>query len=1057
MKKPCPSLMRAGLVVGFVGLGASLAACGLVEAPAPEHRRAFDAATEPATPPAGLVHASLERNAEAQDEIGFGRRVAESKGPSAPGERLTGASSTVERLAPPSIETPREPETDGLEVARTLATSAELRTRAPALLARPDGSEQKELPFEALRTATVLMATRARTLVDCTFSNPYPRTLEGTFMVRLPDGASPCSLGMFQGAGVVFSSDATSNLLPPRLDDPGLLLERNVPLAQSWSLESQTVNWGALRPAQVVEEEQGQIVYEKITRRRIDPALMEWSGGNSFRTRIFPIGASSRKRVFFVYDQPPVDVAGRTTLALPVPEKLPRSFRAEAAVDPRAYRDATIVSKNGEAPLVGSADSLEGASGLRDWSFLKGVASPGEKDTGSFLLSATPRVPRVRAGFSHAKGIAGVQVHARISPEANGRESVSTREAVFVLDTSLSQKAQLAASCGRLLREILERDATIERFRVVTFDVTARDLFPGTRENTREERERTFAEVERLWLEGATSLESAFAHLEKTIPEGESPTLFLLSDAQVTWGIEDPRELERAYPRTFGSRWICYQLGDAAVNRPLVERLARSGGRVVSVLGSQDLASAAVAHRFAPTEVRSVKVEGVTATDLVVAGSPRAIFPRQVLEVGFRLGEKTDARAARIVLETESGKQTFPLSQAGFDPVAGRAWAELTASTLLELRDKDADKAALALSQRFGLANRVASFLILETDIEYQQNEIAPEELDLARLSDLARSRDARRPVGGPDVSCLDDAALAFQDDLRAHPGKAWPRAGRASAPSAGPGDRPDWGERPDPVEVRAEAVRRESRGRSDEALRILSSIIEESPRDARMLRLAGFTLMSWRRFPEAAALFARARTLRPFEAQALLCEALALEGAGRTADAALRFEIALAGGKFDPRHERFSRESARRLYARFLVGQGERGEKRLRALGLSSLLPLPAHEVHLLWNLDECDVDLHVQESGLFGKEISYRSMTSPSGGRLHWDDTVGLGPEIYTHPKSEPALVFVHYFGTTANEGTVPSATLVVYWKNGEVVLKSAVLSQTQQKIVLWESGAN
>src|SRR5205807_7433177 len=108
------------------------------------------------------------------------------------------------------------------------------------------------------------------------------------------------------------------------------------------------------------------------------------------------------------------------------------------------------------------------------------------------------------------------------------------------------------------------------------------------------------AEVETLWLEGATNVEAVLSHLERTIPEGEKATYFLLSDGQVTWGLEDPRELERAFPRLFSERWIGYQLGDAAANRPLLERLARSGGRVVNVVGPQDTESAALAHRFAP-------------------------------------------------------------------------------------------------------------------------------------------------------------------------------------------------------------------------------------------------------------------------------------------------------------------------------------------------------------------------------------------------------------------------------------------------------------------------
>jgi len=43
--------------------------------------------------------------------------------------------------------------------------------------------------------------------------------------------------------------------------------------------------------------------------------------------------------------------------------------------------------------------------------------------------------------------------------------------------------------------------------------------------------------------------------------------------------------------------------------------------------------------------------------------------------------------------------------------------------------------------------------------------------------------------------------------------------------------------------------------------------------------------------------------------------------------------------------------------------------------------------------------VDLHVRESILV--EVSYTNMRSLSGGLSHWDNTQGLGPEMYHHPR--------------------------------------------------------
>jgi uncharacterized protein YfaP (DUF2135 family) len=54
---------------------------------------------------------------------------------------------------------------------------------------------------------------------------------------------------------------------------------------------------------------------------------------------------------------------------------------------------------------------------------------------------------------------------------------------------------------------------------------------------------------------------------------------------------------------------------------------------------------------------------------------------------------------------------------------------------------------------------------------------------------------------------------------------------------------------------------------------------------------------------------------------------------------------------------------------------------------------------------------------------------MSSRSGGRLFWDNTEGLGPELYEHPglKARGFDVFVDYFGSSSVEGEAPAATLV------------------------------
>ena len=55
--------------------------------------------------------------------------------------------------------------------------------------------------------------------------------------------------------------------------------------------------------ADVVEKQRAREIYETILRERRDPGLLEWTGGNLFKARVFPIEAQSEKRIKITYTQ----------------------------------------------------------------------------------------------------------------------------------------------------------------------------------------------------------------------------------------------------------------------------------------------------------------------------------------------------------------------------------------------------------------------------------------------------------------------------------------------------------------------------------------------------------------------------------------------------------------------------------------------------------------------------------------------------------------------------------------------------------------------------------
>lgn len=75
---------------------------------------------------------------------------------------------------------------------------------------------------------------------------------------------------------------------------------------------------GHLREGVVVEKEKGRKTFEEITRRGIDPGLLEKTVGNSFRTRIYPFFPQKTRRVVIACEQELKIVDGKRYYRMPL-------------------------------------------------------------------------------------------------------------------------------------------------------------------------------------------------------------------------------------------------------------------------------------------------------------------------------------------------------------------------------------------------------------------------------------------------------------------------------------------------------------------------------------------------------------------------------------------------------------------------------------------------------------------------------------------------------------------------------------------------------------------
>ena len=115
------------------------------------------------------------------------------------------------------------------------------------------------LHIQTLAVSTNVQGTLATTTVEMVVYNPHNRILEGQFSFPVADG-------------------------------------------QTVSRFALDLN-GKLRDAVVVDKTKARETFEAIERRGVDPAMLEWTRDNSFKTRIYPIMPKNSRRILIAYEQ----------------------------------------------------------------------------------------------------------------------------------------------------------------------------------------------------------------------------------------------------------------------------------------------------------------------------------------------------------------------------------------------------------------------------------------------------------------------------------------------------------------------------------------------------------------------------------------------------------------------------------------------------------------------------------------------------------------------------------------------------------------------------------
>ena len=337
--------------------------------------------------------------------------------------------------------------------------------------------DKEQLPLKGMQVDVRVDGFRARVLLDLYYLNDRPQQLEGNFQLRLPDEAAPY---FFAFGRTVYQAPQ------PVVNESMFFKPQEVSLGDTTPekiLALRGNSWEQPKVARMVPKEKAAMAYRDTVRRRIDPALVEWSGAGVFQCRVFPLAPQSLHRVTIGYDVDLVRVGDDLELRLDLPDSQsdepgPPQLSISMSRQPTPGRSASIRPRRNRRAAGLSYRLVD----PKDRPLMVRLRKPGtvmltgnDDATGSYFAT------RVTLPLAEDKALAPGP-----SPKGRGEET-RPAQAIFLVDTSLSAGPQFRL-WTKMLRATLENNRDqIKEFAVLFFNVETfwwqEKYVPNTPEN----------------------------------------------------------------------------------------------------------------------------------------------------------------------------------------------------------------------------------------------------------------------------------------------------------------------------------------------------------------------------------------------------------------------------------------------------------------------------------------------------------------------------------------------------------------------------------------------
>jgi Ca-activated chloride channel family protein len=552
----------------------------------------------------------------------------------------------------------------------------------------------KPLEMTEAKVTYDINLTTARATYDLVFTNNKEGALEGTFYFALPKGSYVHKFGMYVD--------------------------------------------GHYQSAAVVEAAAGRAAYEAMVRRGIDPALVEWTAGNTFKMRVFPIIKGKPTRIVMTIGMPLTMV--NKTLSVELPLDFGKLEKLTLDVEGQVYGSAL-------PQIVG----LKGLGLKKE----KTIGS-GNSQTTSFVGSYSENdiLPPMNVEFK-SMGVQDTQVRIRREDsdkdrffEAHGFVSLPSEKrqapatASIFWDFSLSSEKEAERQL-----EVLELYLATRKPKKVDIWGFHQQVFPVAAQLDGSAIKKIVEVVRSKPYDGGTRIDRLMAQIAVTTKKNENiaSDIVIFSDGVDSFELFDFKKPKNLTHKNLNAFLIAPSVG---ANQSLLQLIAESLDAVVLW---QDSELSDTAFTDEPWIVK--KVEGSSGLAKLQAGTGSTLFPGDGLvvrgqikkdgkaSVTFSLAQKTKKKTVNWEFDTKDA-DTSKTS------VVPRLWAqEQILALTAEKRSNAGEIKALALSHQ--LASPYTVMVVLEWCDDYAQYK-------------LPAPKDCReRPASSQSWSNFDDEELS--------------------------------------------------------------------------------------------------------------------------------------------------------------------------------------------------------------------------------------------------------------------------------------------------------